>query len=185
MHVYLFVEASTREDRMPQSKVRLFQIQNDGNNFFTGVCDGGRQVVMGLLCPEIVAFFFNTAGDLIEQQARPWSEAAAQLAGRELPYKIFGGQFRALIQQQMQAWQAELRFRTKTIQVKEFSGSPYSVGIELLPDQWIDLEDAEELDDEEREEEIQARDQWLAKGQFVFWWSEDYHMSKSGRVLSS
>ncbi len=36
---------------------RLFPISEYGNDFYTGVTGEGKQVIMGLLCPVLVAFF--------------------------------------------------------------------------------------------------------------------------------
>jgi hypothetical protein len=80
-----------------KSTTRLYSIKNDGHDFFTGRCADGRQVVMGLLCPKLVAVFFDNKGAYLGCEERRWSAEAGKLAGRKPPYDIFGDRFRALI----------------------------------------------------------------------------------------
>jgi hypothetical protein len=42
---------------------RIFPIAS--YDYFTGVTKNGQQVLMGLLCPELVAFFFSKDGTLV------------------------------------------------------------------------------------------------------------------------
>src|SRR5690349_1027952 len=133
--------------RKPRS--RLFAIKNEGHDFFTGRCADGRQVVMGLLCPELVAVFFDAKGAYLGCEERRWNPMAGKLAGRKPPYHIFGDRFRKLITEQMKEWQAELGFRTATIRVKEFWAKNHTVGIEELPSHYRDIETADWLSNEE------------------------------------
>jgi hypothetical protein len=165
---------------------RLFPIQDHGYDFFTGVCADGHQVVMGLLCPEIVCVFFDPAGNYLGCEQRFWGEEAADLAGREPIYNIFGDRFRVLIAQQIKGWQAELGFRTATIRVKEFWADGHSVGIEEMPDHYRDIETADWFPNEERRQHFrESRERWLARGSFVFWWAKDYYVSRDGEVEST
>jgi hypothetical protein len=167
-------------------KARLFPIQNHGYDFFTGVCPDGRQVVMGLLCPELVAFFFDSEGNYLGREERPWSVEAGQLAGREPPYNIFGDRFQEVIGNQLREWQCELGFRIATIRVKEFLDDEQTVGIEVLPSHYRDIEtDTWFRSEEERQRFIESRDRWLERGSFVWWWAKDYFMSKDGAVEST
>jgi len=165
---------------------RLYPIRDHGGDFFTGVCGDGRQVVMGLLCPEVVAVFFDAAGNHLGCESRFWGEEAAGLAGREPIYDIFGDRFCALIARQLKDWQGELAFRTATIRVKEFWAAGQSVGIEEMPGHYRDIESADWFPNEaERQGFRESRDRWLADGSFVFWWAKDYYMSKDGEVEST
>src|SRR5205807_504955 len=126
-------------------------------------CGDGRRVVMGLLCPALVAFFFDEEGNLLGREERPWTADAAKLAGDEPPYSIFSSLFLALIDMQMQEWQAELEFRPCTIHVQEFFDVDYPVGIEILPDHYKDIETSPWIANEvERREFRHSRDGWLA-----------------------
>jgi hypothetical protein len=171
---------------MQKAKARLFPIQSHEDDFFAGVCADGRQVVMGLLCPAVAAYFFDAEGNYLASERRRWSAGAAKLAGRKPPYTIFGCHFRELTAQQTKAWQTELGFRPGNIYVKQFSNRDHTVGIEILPSHYQDLETTARLTTEvERRQLIASRDQWLEDGSFVWWWGKDYYMSKEGEVEST
>jgi hypothetical protein len=165
---------------------RLFPIQSQGYDFFTGICADGRQVVMGLLCPELVAYFFDAHGSLVGAQRRTWSDAAADVAGRVPPYRIFNDEFKALIGLQRREWEGELGFRTATIHVKEFFDHELGVGIELLPAYLREIETAPWFrDTQERERAAKLRNRWVEDGNFVWYWAKDYYMSPTGEVEST
>ena len=165
------------------AKARLFAIQ--GYDYDTGVCADGRQAILGLLCPVLVAFFFDAKGKHLGCEERPWSAAAGKLAGRKPPYDISGDRFHELIAGQMKAWQGELGFSASTIRVKQFQVPGRGVSIQELPGWAQEIETATWLSDDERQESREARDQWIADGKFVFWWGRSYHMSKDGEVEST
>jgi hypothetical protein len=145
----------------------LFPIQNDGYDFFTGVCADGRQMVMGLLEPHLVAYFFDKNGNLLGGDKRLLEKGK-------------------LLEQVMLEWQKELGFRTATIHVKEFYNREYPVGIEILPEHYRSVEtDTWFPNEEERKEFIKSRNRWLTEGNFVWWWAKDYYMSKEGEVEST
>ncbi|MFO0964158.1 MAG: hypothetical protein U0793_01040 [Gemmataceae bacterium] len=74
---------------MPKTlATRLFPIQGYGDEFSTGVCADGRQVVMGLLCPHLVAYFFDRKGKLLGDEHRPWNKPAPRM-GPDGPYNIY------------------------------------------------------------------------------------------------
>lgn len=165
-------------------KARLFPIQ--AYDYQTGLCADGRQVVMGLLYPYLVAFFFDGEGNLVDREEQPASAAAANIAGREPPYQINSNEFHALIDEQLRSWQAELRFRPTTIRVKQFLDTKYPAGIQIFPGDEEDIDPVTWFSDEqERREFVELRDHWLAAGKFVWWWGRDYYMSKDGEVEST
>jgi hypothetical protein len=174
-----------RTQMLRKPKLRLFRIRNEGDSFFTGVCADSRQGIMGLLCPEVVAVFFDAEGNYLGCEARPWSKEAGDIAGNP-PHNIFGVYFQALIAEQMEEWQTELRFRKATIRVKEFWVKGRPVGIEELPSHLRDIETAAWIaNEEERQGLRESRDRWLAEGNFVFWWAKDFFMSRKGEVEST
>lgn len=162
---------------------RLFPIQ--GYDYETGVCADGRQVILGLLCPSLVAVWFDANGKYLDYEERPWGAAAAELAGREPPYNISGDRFGELIAEQLKAWQAELGFNAATIRVEQFRLPGLGIAIQELPGWALEIETATWLTDAERQEYRKARDQWVADGKFVFWWGRSYHMSRDGEVEST
>jgi hypothetical protein len=162
---------------------RLFPIQ--AYDYETGVCTDGQQVVMGLLCPELVAFYFDSQGNLLGREGRRWSDAAGKIAGDRPPYHTFNDEFKALIDAQRKAWQAELGYSPATVRVKQFHDDKYQVGIDILPDHFEDIESRTWLSEEQRQDYAESRAEWLADGNFVWWWARDYYMSADGKVEST
>jgi hypothetical protein len=160
---------------------RLYKIQNHGEDFFTGVCADGRQAVMGLLCPNVVAYFFDAKGHFLGSERQLWIHPAPRMSmPPELahiptimepgtgPYQIYDRQFVAAIKTQIEQWQKALGWTTSTIEVLEFFDATHSVGIRRMPGY---------LDSKSRDPEIKRlRQEWLSQGQFVWWWSKDYEM---------
>lgn len=140
---------------------------------------------MGLLCPKLVAFFFDSKGNLLGHEKRAWSDDAAKMVENN-SCTIYSDGFRVLIDKQKKEWQAELGFRPATIRVKAFYDGEYPVGIQVLPEHYKDIETATWFrDEEDRQEFIKSRDRWLAEENFVWWWARDYYMSKDGDVEST
>jgi hypothetical protein len=168
---------------MDETNIRFYPIKP--GDFDTGLCADGRQVVMGLLCPHLVAYFFDADGTLLGGERRLWNTAAERMSENG-PYILHGEPFCSALERQKQEWKDVLGFRSATIRVKEFFDSEHFVGIEPLPARYQDLETSEESqDEEERRQLMQMRDSWLADGSFVWWWAEDYWMSKDGEVESN
>jgi hypothetical protein len=61
---------------------RLFPLRGDEWYFHTGTTPDGRQVIAGLLCPFVVAYFFNPDGSFESVERRP----VASLTDKEPPY---------------------------------------------------------------------------------------------------
>jgi hypothetical protein len=170
------------------AKNRLYKIQNHGEDFFTGVCSDGRQVVMGLLCPHVVAYFFDSKGRFLESERQLWVHPAPRMtmppelshiptvmAPGTGPYKIYDSQFQAAIKIQIEQWQQALGWRAATIEVLEFFDATHSVGIRRMPG-YLKGKDPE-IEHE--------RQNWISKGQFVWRWSKDYEMDPDGEVEST
>jgi len=179
------MELDEEDERVRTLRARLALFPVQAYDYHTGVCADGRQVVMGLLCPALVAFFFDQHGHLLCCEQRPWSEEATALAGEQPPFQIFGETFQALIAAQEEAWQQELGFIASTIHVREFFDEQRGVGIERLPGH-LEMEEIEtEEDPQEQRELLALREEWLATGAFVWWWARDYYMSGDGEVEST
>jgi hypothetical protein len=164
---------------------RLFSIEPHGDDYFPGVCEDGRQVVMGLLCPHLVAYFFGADGKLLGDEHRLWQKAPPRF-GTDGPYKIGDNDFQLALTKQLQDWRAEIGFQPQTISVRAFWDERHPVGIELLPEHLQDLDTADWFEDEdERQEYVTSREEWLAEGKYVWWWAKDYFVNADGEVESS
>jgi hypothetical protein len=157
---------------------RCYPIQShETYGFHAGVTPSDRQVLMGLFCPDLVAFFFDPEGTLLSVEQRP----VGFFQGVAPPYNIFDERIPALIE----GWQAEMGFQPATIKVKKFfSHQPY-IGIEDYPSHYDEvLCDPQEC----KEEKSDIRDSmrlWDEDGQFVLQWGNDYWLDASGEVVSS
>jgi hypothetical protein len=165
---------------------RLFPITSYGDDFVTGVCADGRQVVMGLLCPHVVAYFFDPDGRLVGDEHRPWNHPAPRMGLGDGPYQIYDKPFRAALDTQLREWQESIGYCRGPIRVRAFLDPRHPVGVTPVPDHLDPPEDEwRELDEEERQDLEQARAEWLARGQFVWWWAKDYWTAPDGRVVST
>jgi hypothetical protein len=108
---------------MRPSRERRYAIQShDGYGFYTGLTPNDEQVLMGLFCPDLVAFRFDREGNLLrtDQRRVPFFQGVTP------PYNIYDTRIPPLIK----AWQREMGFRSATIQVKKFFSHELYVGIE-------------------------------------------------------
>jgi hypothetical protein len=176
-----FVPSKVKAGRNVNDKApELYPIQE--YDYEVGICADGRQVVMGLLCPYLTAFFFDPQGSLLEKERRLWNHPAPWQNGC---YNIYDTDFEAALIQQKSDWQSEIGFQPGLIRVKAFFDDEDTVGIEPLPEHYLNLETPDEFEDEEeRQEWIRDRDAWLERGDFV-WWARDYYMNSNGEVEST
>jgi hypothetical protein len=181
-------ETKVEEMRMGvASEDRLFPLNFrgvDAGGPVTGVCADGRQVVMGLLCPNLVAYFFDPKGDLLHEEHRSWLHPAPRRGAG--PYQIYDEAFQSALATQFQKWQQTLGFNRCAIQVRAFLDERYVVGIELFPDHLQPTADEwQSMTEQERQDMQQARAKWKAAGTFVWWWAEDYWINPDGTVGSN
>ena len=66
--------------KIDPSAERLYQIKNDDRYFHTGHCSDGRQVLMGLRIPYLVAVFFGSDGTLIGTEERILTHSPKRMA---------------------------------------------------------------------------------------------------------
>lgn len=147
----------------------LFPIQGYEEEFCTGTCADGRQVVIGLLEPQLRAYFFDPQGNLLGKEHRPYQKP------------IKWGDNSAIYNE----WQRELGFLSGTIHVRGFFDSEEDVGIELIPQHLQPEEIAAEPDAELRGFLEETRAGWLLEDNFVWWWAKDYWMTPDGEVEST
>ncbi len=146
---------------------------------------------MGIVCPELVGFFFDRMGNLVEVQKRHLE--FLQPSGESRDVGPFGGAFRRLyvyderIEDRLSEWQREIDFRTQTITVKRFLDAASFVGITDYPDYFQQVLDDANVTAEEKESILQnAVAQWEADEQFVLYWSGcDYWLNREGEVVAS
>jgi len=159
----------------------LYLIQNSDCDFYARKAYDKRQVLMGLLCPELVAVFFDSEGNLLEVQKRALPFKLKRM-GEDGPFDIYDGR----IPEQLLQWQKAMGFRPATIRVKMFFLPEQGIGIEDLPNHFREfLEDPSNFDKEEREYYPGLINEWKKEESFVLWWAKDYYMNKEGEIEST
>jgi hypothetical protein len=171
----------------------LYSIQTDEPRYiWAGTTNLKPQVLMGIACPELVGFFFDRMGNLVEVQKRPLE--FLQPSGTFRDEGPSGGAIRGLyvyderIEDRLSEWQREIDFRTQTITVKRFLDATSGIGITDYPvDYFQQVLDDANVTAEEKESIVQkAVAQWEADGQFVLYWSGcDYWLNRKGEVVAS
>jgi hypothetical protein len=175
------------------------------DDFYTGKTGDERQVLMGLLCPELVAIFFDVAGDLLQVESRAltclpprqrvvsvsWETNVGiqSLEGpRPGPFQLFDPHFQDTLARDLAAWKREIRFQETPITVREFFLNDRYLGIRRLPDHLAEFRENPDLAAESEEERREVGDrirEWESLGQFVLWWGKDYYVNRDGDVEST
>ncbi len=158
----------------------LFCIRGHRDEFYAGTTRDGEQLLMGLLCPHIVAFFFSGDGTLLRTERRDWQYPAPRM-GADGPYRIYDPEFQRMLANQISTWQELLGFSPGPAQVRAFFDEALWVGTEDTPDHLQDLDDSDDDSDDLRAE----LESWRDSGRFVFHWAKDYFMSRTGAVDST
>lgn len=171
----------TRGDR------RLYPLSgSDRYSYFPGLVRDGRQVLMGLYCPSLVAIFFDPEGRLLGADYR------------RLPYldleTLLVYDYRFL--DDLRVWQEELAFRQATIYVEKFSffdsdsdpnaiapDEPVRIEIRDEPEYLREvLSDQGEAREQDRKAARQELAEWKREGRFVlFWRTSEHQVDRSGR----
>lgn len=179
----------------PSQNQQLFPISESEDDYFTGIAKNGEQVLMGLICPELVAYFFSKYGDLLKRETRTWKYPATV---KNYVYDVENKNFKKNLDSQFNEWKNEIGFQPSIIKVKAFFDDQYSVGVEEIPkflelgqnysgsfSEWLNsfgetLSDEvdEKFSSEETIEEYKQREkdikEWVESGSFVFWWFKEY-----------
>jgi len=162
---------------------RLFAIQGHSDLFYAGVTADGRQVLIGITRPHIVAYFFSPDGVLLGRDTRLLEQEPPRPGGTG-PHCTSDPGYLESVWRQVSRWQEDLGFRATTIHVRAFTGlGDDFVKVEATPSFWLEADPDEP--DEDREERMRAIKEWEAAGDFVLWWDVDFHMSKEGEVVST
>ena len=148
--------------------------------FTTGRCADGRQVVMGLLCPDLVTVFFDADGCYLETTSEPWAFPAPRMTDNG-PFRIYDSEFSERFEMQMKEQQAKIGFSEGLIQIRPFESPEADCWLQRMPSELTDL-DPDAPDFEELNEE---RQDWLEGDNHVFGWAEEYWISRDGEVETS
>ena len=145
--------------------------------FYAGVTPDKQQVLMGLACPNLVAFRFDKEGNLLRTEQRP----VPFFQGVKPPYDIYDERIPPL----MEAWKMDMRFRPAKIKVKKFFSEEHYIGIEDYPSHFHEILIDPAVDDDDKADGRNSMKLWDKDGQFVLQWGNDYWLDESGEVVSS
>jgi len=163
---------------MGQASSRLYPIKShEEYSFFTGFTLGNQQLLMGLLCPSMVAIRFDSDGNLLRIEERP----VPFFQGVEPPYNIYDDRIPSLIAD----WQKEMAFQPAAIKVKKFfSQVPYAE-IEDYPNHLREALNDPRASKVQQSEITESIRQWEVEGDFVLWLGNEYWLNNAGEVVST
>jgi hypothetical protein len=163
---------------MTEGHERRYAIKPDQGTFFhTGVTPENEQVLLGLFCPNLVAFRFDLEGNLLRTEQRP----VPFFQGVTPPYRIYDERIPPLIE----AWKKDMGFCPAAIKVKKFFSEEHSIGIEDYPSHFHEILADPDADEAEKADVRDSMELWDRDGQFVLQWGEDFWLDESGEVVSS
>ena len=156
----------------------MFRIQSRPDTYQTGLASGGRQVVMGPFhMPWVVAVFFDKHGTLLGVERK------LVAAGINAEHSDASG-YQESLDKTVASWKSEIGFIEAPIAVKPFFLKEYFIGIEELPLDLADyLSNPSKYPTEDQAEFLKDIVSWKSAGNFVFSWSESYHLDKNGESL--
>lgn len=152
------------------------------HEFHVGRTRDGRQLILGPMFSEVIAYVFDSEGRLISRERRAWRESEASQDRMEI-YWLFEPGTRSKVERKVADWKRELGLVEAPIVVDGFFDNDFYVGIEDTP-RFLEvaIEDESEFDRRERDRE---RIDWVHSKSFVFWWELDYWMVRDGTMSSA
>jgi hypothetical protein len=155
----------------------MFQIRSRPDTYQTGTTSDGRLVVVGpFRHPWVIAVIFDRQGTFLGVERRAVQAATKQVWDE--------GFFQECLDRIIASWKADNGFIEGPIRVKPFFLSEYCIGIEEFP---LDLSDylsnPSKYSLEDQMEFARDVERWKSEGNFVFYWSESYHLDKDGDSL--
>ena len=167
-----------KRETVTTNERRLYRIKPDeGYFFYADVTPDNKQVLMGVYCPNLIAFFFDSDGNLLSFHQRSLGVEHPH----DGPYNVYSER----ISQQLSAWQLELGFQPTTIKVKKFFQLELKIGIQDQPDHFGEMLFDPQVSEDEKKEVRDSIRRWEECEQFVLWWGNDYWLDKTGEVVSS
>lgn len=148
--------------------------------YTTGLCAGGRQAIMGLLCPNLVTVYFDADGRYLEAQSELWRSPAPRM-GENGPFQIYDSAFRQCFEAQIKEQQARIGFSESLIEIRPFESPDVDCWLQRMPSDLVELNS----DDPNFEDLVEEREDWLDGENHVFGWAEEYWISSNGEVETS
>jgi hypothetical protein len=145
--------------------------------FHTGNLPSEQQLLVGRYYNAILAIFFDATGQMLQINEK------IVINTTRIPLD-FTPEEQRQFDDAITSYLAQLHFQEGPIHVWEFF--THGVGIDILPSHYQDfLDDPTRFPLEEHEYIRQDIERWLGRGNFVFYWGEDYYCNREGKVISS
>jgi hypothetical protein len=159
-----------------------YKLDPKGRCFRTGLTVDGKQVLIGIWFPYLVAVFFDQNGNLLDAQERRLSADAQKLAEQgfftERPQKQF--------EQELQLFMNEINCRSSHIVVKKFAIPRHSLRIEDYPRSFQEVvSDPGRHSQEDVNDARESLHGWWEEGLFVFEWGNEYWVNRDGEFVAS
>jgi hypothetical protein len=159
---------------------QLYRLKNEDLYFYTGLIHGNLQAITGIQLPELILIEFGLKGDYI----RIVTKELELETGRSDQDSYGITEEDAL--EQLLTWQNEIEFLSAAITVKKFFLPDRWIGIKDLPDHYQEVLDRPQDPNDERDKQLREDiRRWMENGDYVFYWDEEYYISKEGDIESS
>lgn len=157
-----------------KNDIRLYRIVgSDDYGFYACKRPDGEQLLFGIQLPEVVVLHFDERGVLRYVDARPVRTATSDPYAPEL-------------ENELEEVKRELGWSPSAIDVAEFYLPDRWIGVRQLPDHYQEVIDHPERFTADRRDVLENDiRQWLDRGDFVLYWTEDYYLDRDGEVVSS
>jgi hypothetical protein len=163
---------------MELDKHRLYPLRSHPTyGFYTGKLPSGQQLIVGCFYNAILAIFFDAEGQFLR------SHRQQVIASTRVPLD-FTPEEAQQFQEALARYRHQMQFQETPIEVRAFFVE--GVGIDELPSHYQDfLEDPTIFPPSDHEDVRRDIERWIARGDFVFYWGNDYYCNRHGKVVSS
>jgi hypothetical protein len=173
----------------PVTSPKLYRLQNEPGDFYTGYLTDGTQVFMGIDYPNLVAVLFDQDGKYLKSLVREISQEA-HIAIKDEIMKRRASAFNKNWDEsafnkdwdELDRWAAQLGFKPGMIAVQKFNLPEYKLCIQDLPAIYGELFDQGSELDQEIKEQIQN---WQKMNDYVLVWGKEYDINREGEVVST
>lgn len=164
---------------------RNYVIQNHPPRFWAGVLPNGQQVLVGPMLPNIVAYQFSNAGELLGREIVPltnpldWDATVSRYVHRP--------GFNEELESEVQAILDRLEFSPSKATVQSFFDEQQSIGVLDFPSDYSAfLEDPSHADNEDEADDFrESIAEWESQGRFVLVWGSELWMNEQGKLIAS
>lgn len=160
-----------------RSENYLYHIRTQPSYYFCVGASKSMQALWGIIGETVHLISFSITGDLLDVKSFGWNDFNSSIDEKSYDSLI---------------WAASLRFvkeydlESDTISVKRFWIENLNAGVEDVSDTIKEMIQSPEIfDSVELADCTESFEAWKQEDQYVFWWEQNYYMSKDGDVETS